>query len=250
MGEDDAMVEEFFSEVNDKYSPQVMEGLGLLEAGDIPGGIEILARPLHTIKGVTGFMTGFEAASRFTHKVEDYLKKIQSGEVEPTEQNVTLLSLGVNMIFTVIEQIREQGAPDEAETTEMLELLRQASGPGGPTAAEAKARVEIEARDGIMVLRILARRIHLGPERDTLTRAVAAIPEGGRVLLDFSGVLTVGSAAWEALAALAEKREIAVTGLSFDCRSVFYSWGLDRALQAFASAEDYFQTACPPPPGQ
>lgn len=246
MGEDDAMVEEFFSEVNDKYYPQVLEGLDLLERQEVAQGIEILARPLHTIKGVTGFMSGFEGASHFTHKVEDYLKKLQSGEVEPSEHNVTLLSLGVNMIFTVIEQIRDKGAADATETDEMLELLRQASGPAAAATVSSGIRLEASQRDGVLVLKVLGRRIHLQPEREVLTKAVAAVPAGGRVLLDLSGVLTMGSAAWEALAALAEGREIAVAGMSFDCRGVFFAWGLDRALRAFATAEDYFQTACQP----
>ncbi len=245
MGEDDAMVEEFFSEVNDKYYPQVIEGLNLLERQEVARGIEILARPLHTIKGVTGFMTGFESASHFTHKVEDYLKKIQSGEVEPSEHNVTLLSLGVNMIFTVIEQIRDQGAADEAETAEMLELLRKASGPAQPAQVASGIRLDVSQRDGVLVLKVLGRRIHLQPEREILARAIAATPAGSRVLLDLSAILTMGSAAWESLAALAEGREIAVAGMSFDCRGVFFAWGLDRTLKAFASAEDYFQAACP-----
>ena len=243
MGEDDAMVEEFFSEVNDKYYPQVLEGLELLERQEVAQGVEILARPLHTIKGVTGFMTGFESASRFTHKVEDYLKKIQSGEVDHSEHNVTLLSLGVNMIFTVIEQIRDQGAADETETSEMLELLRQASGSAEAATVSSGIRLEPSQRDGVLVLKVLGRRIHLQPEREVLAKAIAAVPQGGRVLLDLSGVLTMGSAAWEALAALAEGRDIAVAGMSFDCRGVFFAWGLDRTLKAFATAEDYFQTA-------
>lgn len=240
MGDDDAMIEEFFSEVNDKYYPQVLEGLEHLEHHEVQAGVEILARPLHTIKGVTGFMSGYEAASHFTHKVEDFLKKIQSGEVEGNAQNVALLSLGVNMVFSVMEQIRDQGAPDEAETSEMLELLVGASGPGKTGPGETRDMVEVSERDGVTLIRVMARRVHLKPQREALERAVAAVPEGSRVLLDLSGVLTVGSSAWERLAAQAEKRDVAVAGMSYDCRSVFCSWGLDRALKPFPSLEDYF----------
>lgn len=254
MGDDEAMIEEFFSEVNDKYYPQVLEGLDRLEHHQVQEGVEALARPLHTIKGVTGFMGGYEAASRFTHKVEDFLKKIQSGEVEGTPQNVALLSLGVNMVFTVMEQIRDQGAPDEAETSEMLELLAGASGPAKAGPGEVRDALEISDCQGVTVIRVKARRMHLKPQREALARAVAALPEGARVLLDLSAVLTVGSSAWETLAAQAEKRDVAVAGMSYDCRSVFYAWGLDRVLRAYPRAEDYFAgsagKAGDPGPGQ
>ena len=60
---DDDQIEEFMGELYDKFYPQVMEGLELMQRGDVHAGIETLSRPLHTIKGVTGFMGGFEIAS-------------------------------------------------------------------------------------------------------------------------------------------------------------------------------------------
>ena len=86
----DALSEEFFAEVADKYYPQVLEGLEVLGAGEVPQGIEILARPLHTIKGVTGFMPGFEDASAITHKVESFLKKLQAGTLPHSPDNISL----------------------------------------------------------------------------------------------------------------------------------------------------------------
>ena len=141
MSADDPMVEEFFGEVNDKYYPQVLEGLDLLDEGRVEPAVDILARPLHTIKGVAGFMGGFEPASDFTHKVEDFLKLIQAGDVEPSEANLTLLSRGVNLIFNVLEQIRDTGEPDAAETGAYLEELAAVGRPEAEAETDRKSVV-------------------------------------------------------------------------------------------------------------
>ncbi len=235
----DPMVEEFFSEVNDKYSPQVLEALEMLDKGEVQQGIEMLARPLHTIKGVTGFIPGFEAASSFTHKVEDFLKKIQSGEAAPSEENVALLSRGVNMIFTAVEQIRDTGAADQGELSEILALLAGAAGPQNSCESGPTDLFKTEERDGLLVMAILVQRVHLTGQREALAQALANAAPGQSVLIDLSGVLTFGSGAWETVAAQAESHDIAVCGMSYDCRSTFYSWGIDRSVKAYATARDH-----------
>ena len=130
----DSLVEEFFSEVNDKYYPQVLEGIDLLDEQCIEEGIDVLSRPLHTIKGVTGFMSGFEPASTFTHKVESYLKKMQAGEVDHKLPQIALAIESVNTIFMLIEQLRESGDFDKSMTDEIesrLQGIEKDSGLGG-----------------------------------------------------------------------------------------------------------------------
>jgi chemotaxis protein histidine kinase CheA len=235
----DALVEEFLAETNDKYYPQIMEGIGLLEAGQVQEGIEVLARPLHTIKGVTGFMAGFEPASQYTHKVEDFLKKIQAGGVAASPENVELLSLAVNMVFGVIEQIHEQGKPDEAETSEILEQIRRASGAEGKAAAASAECLSASRREGCLVLRVAAERLHLAPEREALTKALAGAARDEPVLLDLSAVRTVGSAVFEAVVAASHGLSLAVTGMGPAVKEVFYSWGFDRFLPLADSVEAF-----------
>ncbi len=245
MSDDDAMVEEFFSELNDKYYPQVLEGLELLDGGEVAQGVEVLARPLHTIKGVSGFMSGFEAASKFTHKVEDYLKKIQSGDVDSGEENVGLLTKGVNMIFQVLEQIRETGTPDKEETEALLKEILERSAGKVKAKAETSECLEVELRDGVIVLRILAPRIHLEPERKKISTVLEEAKAGKRVLIDMSKTKTFNSAAWEDVAAYAEKCDISVFGMAYTCKDVFYSWGFDREIAAYAEEENFWKTITP-----
>ncbi|GEM_PF-453123 len=243
MSEEDALVDEFFSEVNDKYYPQVLEGIGMLEGGDIGEGIEILSRPLHTIKGVTGFMAGFEYASGFTHKVEDFLKKVQAGGVEQSSENITLLSRAVNMIFQVVEQIRDDGAPDEQEPDEVLKKIDEASGTGGGEEALAFDGVDTEEKEDVLVLRVKDARVHLGPQRDLLTSAIIKAEPGSKILLDLSGVLTFNSAAWETVAAYSEAFEIAVSGMCPACKTTFFSWGMDDKIAVYPDEDSYFKNA-------
>lgn len=241
MSEDDAMVDEFFSEVNDKYYPQVVEGLEQLDAGDLAEGIEILSRPLHTIKGVTGFMAGFEAASSFTHKVEDFMKKVQSGEVSSTPEHIVVLSESVNMIFQVLEQIRDMGAPDDSETARVLELIRQAgeSGAGSGDSVDI-AGVTVDEKDGVTIIHIMDKRVHFEEQRSPITGAIIQAGADTPVLLDLKEVLTFSSGSWEAVAELVGIFAISVSGMRPSCKEVFYSWGFDETIPSFKDEEAFF----------
>ena len=234
----DALTEEFFAEVSDKYYPQVLEGLERLGAGDVPGGIEILSRPLHTIKGVTGFMPGFEAASTFTHQVESFLKKLQAGSLPHNADNISLASYGVNSIFAVIEQIRDLGAPDQAEMDAVTEVLALASGAGDDAAGLAGARCcLVEPEPGRAMLRVTARRIHRKGQRDQIVGAIIAQPQETPVVLDLSGVKTFGSSAWEDVSALAAHWCISVRGLAGAARETFHAGGMDAVFAVLPEDE-------------
>lgn len=242
MSEDDAMVDEFFSEVNDKYYPQVMEGLEQLDFGLTEEGIEILARPLHTIKGVTGFMAGFEYASSFTHKVEDFMKKVQSGEVAAEPSNIAVLSESVNMIFQVLEQLRDTGQPDEDETRRIQELIREATeGGGAGDAGPEAAGVDVEEKDGVTVIRVKDRRVHFEPHRKPITSAIIQAGAGTPILMDMGEVLTFNSSSWEAIAELVGIFDISVCCLSPSCKDVFYSWAFDKTIAAFDDEQAFFK---------
>ena len=239
---DDALFEEFHAELYDKYYPQIMEGVEAMEGGDVKTGFESFARPLHTIKGVTGFMAGFEEASKFTHKVESYLKKLQANEIEHTPENVAAAIRAVNMIFQVIEQIRESGEPDQAETSEVLKLLEAQSGGEDDTGPGMDFEVKVESQKGVSIIHVGAPRIHLESQLAPMIKALKDQKEGSWVLLDFTKVLTLSSAGWEAVEKFADKLAICAVGLGSACKEVFYSWGFDRSISAFASEEDFWNS--------
>ncbi|WP_285905530.1 Hpt domain-containing protein [Pseudodesulfovibrio pelocollis] len=236
---DDPMVEEFFSEVNDKYYPQVMEGLELLEGGEVAQGVEILSRPLHTIKGVTGFMPGFEPASHFTHKIEDFLKKVQSGDVEPAQENLTLLSRGINMIFQVLEQLRDDTV-DEEEQEEVLALIIEASASRQVGTETVGAGVEVAVRDTVTIIRVRDRRVHLEGHYKPIISAVLGVEPGDKILLDLSQVLTFGSTAWATVASMGTTFKVAACALSPAAKQTFYAWGFDATIAVYPDEDTYF----------
>ena len=234
----DALSEEFFAEVGDKYYPQVLEGLELLSDGEVAQGIEVLARPLHTIKGVTGFMPGFEAASSFTHKVESFLKKLQAGTLEHSADNISLAAHGVNSVFAVIEQIRDLGAPDQGEIDAVCEVLAAAAGDGQKTAQANAARfVTVEQQAGATVLRLGAARIHIKSQADEIVGAILVLPQTEPVILDVSAVKSFGSGVWEDIAALAGMWTLGVRGLGGACRENFYAWDFDALIRPVGEGE-------------
>ncbi|MGE4299584.1 MAG: histidine kinase [Desulfovibrionaceae bacterium] len=236
----DPMLEEFQAELYDKYYPQIMEGIERMEQGDVGGGIEVLSRPLHTIKGVTGFMAGFEEASRFTHKVESFLKKLQSGEVGAAEETIGAAVRAVNLVFQVIEQIKDAGGADQQETAEVLALLESLQTSKVDVGPTAQFDLRSETSHGVRVIRLGTPRIHLEAHRAPLVAELGACAEGTCVLLDLSQVISFNSASWEAVEAFAGSLSLCVCGLSPVTKETFYSWGFDKAVLAYATEQDFW----------
>ncbi|WP_291328673.1 histidine kinase [Desulfovibrio sp. UCD-KL4C] len=239
MSEDDSLIEEFFSEVNDKYYPQVLEGIDLLDEQQIEEGIEILSRPLHTIKGVTGFMSGFEPASTFTHKVESFLKKMQSGEIGRNLPQIALAIESVNSIFILIEQLRNTGTYDTDFTAEIEErLLGEGKAVLGPT-DNGLSPIEIESIDDNKIITISVNRLYLSEQRETVRQSLHDIIDNSRVLFDFTNTLSVGSSLFELIASFSDRLEISVTGMNNLCSSTFYSWGFSRYITEYDNRETF-----------
>lgn len=239
MGENDSLLEEFLAEVNDKYYPQVMDGLAKLQDGLIAEGVETLSRPLHTIKGVTGFIPGFEPASAFTHEVESFLKKLQSSDLPDTPDNRAVAARAVTAVFTLIDQIKMTGQPMAEETEAVREALRQARKKPARREAATTLEMDVEDRKGCRILRPRLARIHLPDQRRPLIEALASTPPGTRILIDFSRVASLGSALWEDILPLTEILNLSVTGLSGQCRAVLHSWGFDRCLTQWTSEAEF-----------
>ncbi len=241
MSEDDSLIEEFFSEVNDKYYPQVLEGIDLLDEQRIEEGIEILSRPLHTIKGVTGFMSGFEPASAFTHKVESFLKKMQAGEIEHKLPQIALAIESVNAIFILIEQLRDSGSYDKNSTDDIEARLSgegKSSISGGP---EADNPVLTESLPEAEVITLQARRLYHQDQLKAVQDALDALDNDRPILIDFGSSLSVGSALFELIASYSDTHEIGVTGMNSHSISTFHSWGFQNYLSVYDSRDSYFK---------
>lgn len=239
MSEDDSLIEEFFSEVNDKYYPQVLEGIDLLDEQCIEEGIEVLSRPLHTIKGVTGFMSGFEPASTFTHKVESFLKKMQAGEIEHKLPQIALAIESVNSIFMIIEQLRESGSFDK-ELTDEIEARLSGEGKGAAgTDPESAIPIEKESLPEAEIFTLKARRLYHPDQLKIVRDALDELDNEKRILFDFGVTMSVGSSLFELIASFSDTHEIGITGMNSHCTSTFYSWGFQRHITVYENKDTF-----------
>lgn len=243
MSDDDSLVEEFFSEVNDKYYPQVLEGIDLLDEQKVSEGFEILSRPLHTIKGVTGFMSGFEPASEFTHHVESFLKKMQAGEIKPDIENIALAIESVNSIFSMIESLRNTGSHDQQQVKEIVDRLNDAGNSKKQSANVEDTNISIENSDNATIIRVGLHRLNLQSQRDAICEALGKTAEGKPVLLDFSKTASISSSAWEDIAGFSANRKIYASSMGNSCKETFYSWGFDKIIEPIGN-ETEFLSAC------
>lgn len=238
MSESDEMVTEFYSQVNDDFYPLIMEGTDLLGQGKVLDAIEALARPLHTIKGVTGFMSGFEVASTFTHKVESFLKKMQSGELEHSDENITAATQAVTHVFQLLDQIREAGEPDKGEMDSVLERLAAAAGEGAGSGAVDAGSITVETLDDHVVVHVDMPRLHLQPHREALLNAMNEVSAGSNVVMDFSSVRTMNNRGFELLEEVAARFDMQISGMGPACKGIFYAWGFDSSLRLAPVVEE------------
>jgi len=236
---DSDQVEEFMGELYDKFYPQVMEGLEMMQAGDLQDGIEKLARPLHTIKGVTGFMGGFEEASHFTHAVESYLKKIQSAEIELCDDVSNAAIESVNMIFQVIEQIKEMGSGPQQEMDRVSSLLQTLASPKGGEQKKSAGGIEMRLEETTIVATINMQRIHLPDQCIQLVELLEKQSDGVPLVLDISSVLTVSSTLFDRILSHAARFPIHLLSPSPEVSSVIHGWGYGHAVHIHADFQGY-----------
>lgn len=241
---DDDQIEEFMGELYDKFYPQVMEGLELMQGGDVHAGIEVLSRPLHTIKGVTGFMGGFESASGFTHKVESFLKKVQAGEVGLDDQVQGAAIASVNMIFQVIEQIRDTGSGPQSDMDAVLERIRELSEAGQVAETATQTGITLSVVEGTIVARVGMPRLHLPEQRQMLLDVLDKQSAGVPLVLDFSDVVSVGSGVWESMEPYAGRFPLVVAGMQPYVRGTFHSWGYGAIFETCSSVDVYMRHEC------
>ncbi|MBL8485846.1 MAG: chemotaxis protein CheA [Rhodocyclaceae bacterium] len=87
------------------------EGLLRMEQGDRdPETLNAVFRAAHTIKGGAGVVE-IHAVEKFTHVLENVLDRLRNGEIEVSDELVTLLLRGCDHIGALLDSV-EQGEPD------------------------------------------------------------------------------------------------------------------------------------------
>lgn len=237
MNDNDDLLSSFLYEVEDYYE-EVCKGINMIKTNHISEGIDVIMRPLHTIKGTSGFIEGLEVISKFTHRVEDYLKGIQNGKIPPLPQILELLMRAVDMIFHLLDQAKNNGKIDDAEGRQIMANIEKILTPS-PLKTSADTIV-VEDKNEIPFIRINMARIHLPNQYQLLTDTFKNLEKRSRVVLDFSRVRSIGSTAWGAIWEASGKMKISIVGMNETCNTIFTIWGFDRFMSAFKSEDDFW----------
>ena len=235
---DAEMLDEFYADV-DSLAEQVASGMESIKAGDVRGGIDVIMRPLHTIKGTTAFfgqsgMPEFSKVSTLAHRTEDLLKDIQSDKVAVTQAVAETLGEGTNAVFVSMETIRGGETLDEAALKGLVETLEQARSGGDE-------RIPVEWQDGVHIVRIPFKRVQLPKQYKAVAEAISGIPAESTVAFDLSKVLTMSSTAWGALVEFAERFSVSVFSMTTPVRNIYYMSGFDQMFSSYKD-ENAFRT--------
>jgi chemotaxis protein histidine kinase CheA len=251
----DEILADFLAGADDYYQV-VMEGVELMHQGQISQGIDLVLRPVHTIKGTAGFIPGLEGLQSFCHRVEDLLKDLQSGRRPASAPAVQAVSRALGEIFNLLDQLRSGAAgldcsrgeallaeADRPAPEEGLRLPRRAGNAaaeapaGEPAAAAAVVR---EEREGVAWLRVRLPRLHLPSQYGLLVRALERAGPGQELVLDLSEVRTLSSTAWGEIWQAGQARPLAVVGMSLTVQATFLAWGLDRHIRAYPDEASFW----------
>jgi two-component system, chemotaxis family, sensor kinase CheA len=126
MSEKDEMqeiIEEFVVEANE-LAEKAIQDIVAIENNRDDEIINSIFRAVHTIKGTSSFL-GFNTLSVLAHKSEDILGMVRKGTITPDRNVGDVLLEALDLIRTLIEDIKVKGAEERetGPTIEKLELL-------------------------------------------------------------------------------------------------------------------------------
>lgn len=244
---DPELLEGFFLDVEETFSPQVAQGMELARQGDLSTSVDMMLRPLHTIKGTAAFL-GLDAIASYAHAVEDLLKGMQSGAVQA---DPAFMMRCVDMVFHVLERAREGTPLEGAGHEELAVAIRNGNIPKASSCNTSKsavcasnddAGIVAETREGVLVLQPQFARIHLPRQAAPLLEALRALPDGSPVLLDLTQVRTINSTTWGALWVEADRLDIHAACLGAACQGTFHSWGFAARITPHDAVDAFWQS--------
>ena len=118
------IVDEFIVEAGE-LTEKAIQDVVVIENNPDEELINSIFRAVHTVKGTSSFL-GFDALSTLAHRAEDILGMVRKGNMAPDHAVGDALLEALDLIKTLLEEIKESGAEqsDTAPTIEKLEALK------------------------------------------------------------------------------------------------------------------------------
>jgi two-component system chemotaxis sensor kinase CheA len=118
------IIDEFIVEAGE-LTEKAVQDVVVIENNPDEEMINSIFRAVHTIKGTSSFL-GFDVLSTLAHRAEDILGMVRKGSMAPDHAVGDALLEALDLIKTLLEEIKENGAEqsDTAPTIEKLEALK------------------------------------------------------------------------------------------------------------------------------
>jgi len=131
------------SEFLDVFLEECFEGLEVMESGllHLDEGTDLeeintIFRAAHSIKGGSAAF-GFDHISEFTHVMETLLDQLRSGKRQVDQATVDLLLASVDTLRAMVEGLKDDSGPDDAQVAELKKQLQAAVDAQGAQPAPA-----------------------------------------------------------------------------------------------------------------
>lgn len=118
----DDLIVEFIAETNESLAVIDMD---LLNLEQNPNDTELLSnifRLMHTIKGTCGFL-GLSRLEKVAHHAENVLGRFRDGDLEVTQDYVTLIFESIDRIKMIVGEIETTGAEPDGDDSELIKTL-------------------------------------------------------------------------------------------------------------------------------
>ncbi len=142
------IIDEFIVEAGE-LTEKAIQDVIVIENNPDEEMINGIFRAVHTVKGTSSFL-GFNALSTLAHRAEDVLGMVRKGIMVPDHVVADALLEALDLIKTLLEEIKESGAEqsDTASTIEKLEVLKAPDKTNPGEVREEPSAVEpVEAHD-------------------------------------------------------------------------------------------------------
>ncbi len=143
----DDLLREFLTETSESITVLDVELIKLEQQPDNPELLGVIFRVVHTIKGTCGFL-GLPRLEAVAHAAEEVLGKFRAGELQVTQDAVTLILESLDCIkgiLSALEQTEAEPAGDDKDLIGRLDAF--AEGAAAPSPAEAAASQPQAAAD-------------------------------------------------------------------------------------------------------
>ena len=144
----DDLIVEFVTETSDALSELDQEVVRLEQNPGDRAILDNVFRMMHTIKGTAGFLD-LDRLGKVAHAAENLLDLMRDGELEPSQQTVTLILDSLDRITGIVEYLSENGSEPEGDDTELIERLHKMADGGADDSDTSEPAVETEASDGL-----------------------------------------------------------------------------------------------------